>query len=666
MLPRFAFIACVCIAGAGAVNAQNAQQIIEDSAKLYAGANSYSVEMDSRIVSLTFPPTPVGQTQSYQVSYTNYNRQKFKMRKPSDYFVATQIYGESHESVSISQGITATHAPWVFIAGIAAKTAKEGVVVDGNYVTTDIPVSQINSRIQSRMLIASLSDVVLRTFHPLRGIAAHLPLGLVEPKLMETETVGTPAYRISGKTIQGYPVTVWIEVATGLVVRSVIQRPQTSSRNSSSSASVGPRTMVVERLYKNQRLNPSLALVEFILPESSVPEPRVSGPELGFSPVDDLIKKIGAGPLKAEPSMNGSSEGHASDTDPARAVVNPKSVQPVALRNGQALSYEQMSGIVLIEGDGGTATGFMTKIRDVDFVVTNLHVLGGNRKMAIKTLGGEEIPMIGVFGAAGADIAIIRIGSGKGDLKLAADVLKTSKIGDNVVVVGNRQGGGVATQTSGRILGVGPTRIEVDAHFEPGNSGSPIVNLTSGEVIGVASYSETRRVDVEEEGGSSARTDKKSDAPKTEKRWFGYRVDSVTKWEAIDLAKWNAQEARIEAFREMSEALVAVLRLEFNKARRHPRLNSLISNFEAKMRSVGGTGLVAATEVKDLFRVIRSISEDGVNDLKNGDYYDYYRTSLYWETSIPAQLDYRKDIVEVLKKYEANSSAYLSRMRGGN
>jgi hypothetical protein len=75
--------------------------------------------------------------------------------------------------------------------------------------------------------------------------------------------------------------------------------------------------------------------------------------------------------------------------------------------------------------------------------------------------------------------------------------------------------------------------------------------------------------------------------------------------------------------------------------------------------------LTAANEIKDLFRVIRSISDDGVRDLENGPYYDYYRSSLYWETSIPAQLEYRKAIIEVLKKYEANSSLFLSRMRNG-
>lgn len=350
------------------------------------------------------------------------------------------------------------------------------------------------------------------------------------------------------------------------------------------------------------------------------------------------------------------------------AVPPSAPVTPAVPETVQALSYEQMSGIVLIEGDGGTATGFMTKIRGLDFVVTNLHVLSGNKKISLKTLRGEEIPMLGIFGAAGSDIALIRITNGQGDLRLAEDVFKTSKIGDKVVVVGNRRGGGVATQLAGNIMGIGPTRVEVNANFEPGNSGSPIMNLSTGEVVGVASYSETRRIDVEESGDKAAKPNgtETEAAKKVEKRWFGYRVDSVAKWEAIDLEKLNAQSERVEKFHELSDALVAVLKMDFNEARRHPRLNASIFAFEARVRAVGGTGLAAGTEVKDFFRVIRTISEDGVNDLKNGDYYDYFRTCLYWEDNIPAQLEYRRDITDALRKYEANPTGFLSRMRARN
>jgi hypothetical protein len=54
-------------------------------------------------------------------------------------------------------------------------------------------------------------------------------------------------------------------------------------------------------------------------------------------------------------------------------------------------------------------------------------------------------------------------------------------------VYGNSLGSGVATELKGRILGVGPEKIEVDAEFVRGNSGSPILDA-QGQVIGVATY----------------------------------------------------------------------------------------------------------------------------------------------------------------------------------
>ena len=521
--------------------------------------------------------------------------------------------------------------------------AKHGSNAGAKFSVRDVPSSEAGSMING---VAIRDDAVLAYFRPPGvGGESNAAFGLLEPELIGKETRdGRAHYRIAAKSIAGNPVTIWVEVDTSLVSRIIMQQGKTRALS------------LVETLYRNQRINPQLAGEDFAVAAPSG-DAFPSAEKMGFGSVVDLVKQADVQVTdKSEPS-----EAVVAAPPPVASVERGASVKA----GEQALSYEQMSGIVLIEGDGGTASGFMTKIRGVDFVVTNLHVLGGNKKLTLKTLSGTEIPVQGIFGAAGCDVAIIRVPAGQGELKLSEDVLKTSKIGDKVVVVGNRQGGGVATQISGNIVGIGPNRLEVDANFEPGNSGSPIVNLATGEVVAVASYSETRRVSVDDAPASARGAPSRAPA-QVEKRWFGYRLDGISKWEAIDLAKWNAQEARIEAFRDMSEALVAVLRLQFSTARRHPRLNSLISNFEAKMRSVGGSGLAAATEVKDLFRVIRSISEDGVNDLKNGDYYDYYRTSLYWETSIPAQLDYRKEIVDVLKKYEANSSAYLSRMRGGN
>jgi len=644
------------------VSAQDALEIIESAAKVYGDATAYSAQVESRTITLAFSSAPTGQTPQHEVLGTQYRRLQLKIRRPNDYLLGSQTYGDG----SFGQ----THANWSYLARSEGTPPKRGVFIGGKFSIRDVAAEQFPPLVNSRLGARVAEDLVLRHFQlkASEGQPTAGTPGLIEPSVIGQETGGHPTYRIIANTSDGYPIMIWIEKNTFLIVRTIVQRPPmqrpskktlgVSAVSGATSDSGGGGVTVVETLYKNQQLSPKFTQADFVIPQPT-PLDRANAEQLGFIDVAELVKLADVGPIDA---ANPTAPGETPPAEEAPAA-DEQSKSSAATEN-QALSYEQMSGIVLIDGDGGTATGFMTKIRDVDFVVTNQHVLVGNKKLTLKTLRGEEIPIMGIFGATGCDIAIIRIAKGHGELRLATDVFQSSKIGDKVVVVGNRRGGGVATQTTGNIKGVGPSLIEVDANFQPGNSGSPIMNLRTNEVIGVATYSATRRVEVEEPSArANAGAAPKSDT--VEKRWFGYRLDSVSKWEAIDLARLNVQADRIDKFRETSEALVAVIKFDFKTARQHPRFTAILDNFETRYRAASTNSVAAAGEVKDLFRIIRTISEDGVRDLTTGDYYDYYRTCQYWENSITAQLDYRKEIVDILKKYEANSSLYVSRMRNG-
>ncbi len=676
------FFSAWCVAFIGA-QAQTAQEIVDATSKTYRELTSYQVQAVTRSARLmpmpmpTYfgpasqqPQMPSTETVRYTMSSGRYVQFSLKLRKPDDWSLAVQTHVaappvRTSSAIGTRPGPAAPITTFESMARWGNQAPEFGKQQNDRFDLKGPPAADFGIRLKSLLSSNGVNELVVAQFEPpANGFETARPFTVMNPEFTEDSVKDPSLHVIRGKTRSGGDVVVWIDKATLLVNRTLIYTRESYSGQmgpmGSPNSQAAARTMVSihEAVYRAQLANPAFQRTDFVLQT-----PSVIGPI--DTTVHEWLPQQALLALTDEKKPAGQSSGDVSLSDTSSSAPAVATVAPVVV-DAQALSHEQMSGIVLIEGDGGTGTGFMTKIRDLDFVVTNLHVLGRNKKISLKTLSGQEIPIQGIFGAAGSDIAIIRIGNGQGSLKLAEDVFKTSKIGDKVVVVGNRQGGGVATQTAGSILGVGPTRVEVNANFEPGNSGSPIVNLSTGEVVGVASYSETRRVEVDETESAEARANGKAAPAKVEKRWFGYRIDGITKWESIDLAKWNAQGARIEAFTEMSEALVAVLKLDFNAARRHPRLNSLIANFEAKLRNSGSNSVTAATAVKDLFYVIRSISEDGVRDLTNGDYYDYYRTCLYWEDSIPAQLDYRKSIVEVLKKYEANSAGYLSRMRGGN
>src|SRR5690606_24836657 len=115
------------------------------------------------------------------------------------------------------------------------------------------------------------------------------------------------------------------------------------------------RMTVVETLYKNQQAPAAFMSADFLIGNPPPPE-TLNAAKMGFIGVAALVKLADIAP-GAEPSALLAATESASTPEPA-AAPTPKEDAPDDVA-GQALSYEQMSGIVLIDGEGGTATGFM-------------------------------------------------------------------------------------------------------------------------------------------------------------------------------------------------------------------------------------------------------------------------------------------------------------------
>jgi len=617
--------------------------VLSRAATAYRAADGVVVKVYQRRLWVAVAGAPGGN--SFQ-SPVFYNVVTLRWRKPDDWYVAGWEFNRPMNPAA--QGPRSMMDGYLLTkSGGTGRLSSFGGLGGRASTSTVLADDAFYQALRTRLLVR-LGALALAPLLPAGndGSDDGSVLGLQNPRLAGEETWNRhAAYRVEGATARGWPAVVWIDKESGLVLRTIIQDNRMG----------GPRRMVNEAVYETT-VGARFASSDFaglppdrgLLAESM----RLTDAQMGFGDAGTLAQEM---------------SGAGGGTKPAAPAVSAPAAAPApAVAEAQALAPGEMEGIVLIDGDEGTATGFMTRIRGVDFVVTNQHVLGQNKKITLKDLHGNVVPVQGIFGAVGSDIALLRIAKGGGSLKVAGDVLKSVKIGDKVVVVGNRLGGGVATQTSGQVLGVGPTRIEVNANFEPGNSGSPIFDLATHEVVGVATYAETRRITVEEGSSASRYGGQLSSEPaKVEKRWFGYRLDGITKWEAINLDKWHAQSERIGKFRDLSEALASVVRLDFRSAASNERLAPYIGDFEAHVAQMQRDPVGIARAVKDLMRTMRSIAEVGINDLSSDDYYDYYRTCLYWEDSIPRQVEYRKAIVEVLKKYEANSNAYVSRLRNG-
>ncbi len=151
-----------------------------------------------------------------------------------------------------------------------------------------------------------------------------------------------------------------------------------------------------------------------------------------------------------------------------------------------ALAPNVQKSMVIIETARGRGSGFILNMQGRKYLVTNDHVLRGGLPFRATLIDGTRLVTARVEVENTRDL--VRLPLLKSD-RLAALRLASRDplIGEPVGVFGNSDGASVVTGIPGRILGIGPAAIEVDARFVQGNSGSPIV-LADGSVVGVATF----------------------------------------------------------------------------------------------------------------------------------------------------------------------------------
>ena len=218
-----------------------------------------------------------------------------------------------------------------------------------------------------------------------------------------------------------------------------------------------------------------------------------------------------------------------------------------------ALTEDQAAAVVLIKGDNAEGTGFLVKTPDGPVVMTNLHVISNNPNLQITTNTGVPITILSYKGATDRDMAKISIKDGNFKyLTLATDVSGTVQTGDDVITPGNSEGGDVMLNTKGKVLGLGPDRVEIDNPIYHGNSGGPIIHVKSGQVIGIVT--EAMKVDTTDELDKASFANRNS-AISRSMRYFGLRLDTVPGWEPYDWRNFQNETAFLDQFDKRSRCL---------------------------------------------------------------------------------------------------------------
>jgi len=194
----------------------------------------------------------------------------------------------------------------------------------------------------------------------------------------------------------------------------------------------------------------------------------------------------------------------------------------------------EMNALVILESMESSGSGFLVEQDGKTYVFTNLHVLMGG-KPSMKLLDGRSLKPGKLSMARDRDLARIEV-EGR-NLKTIPIRTDLPTVSDPVQVLGNSDGAGVATVLRGKVLGVGPELVEIDAPFVQGNSGSPILD-GKGRLLGVATFA---TLNAEPENWL------KSDTRFGGIRRFGYRVNGVD-WQEIS---WQGLGKRVRMLEDL-------------------------------------------------------------------------------------------------------------------
>jgi hypothetical protein len=141
-----------------------------------------------------------------------------------------------------------------------------------------------------------------------------------------------------------------------------------------------------------------------------------------------------------------------------------------------------IDAVVIITTTSSTGTGFFAYDAGKTYLYTNQHVISDIHKVKATDYRGKPVKLGSLEISNSKDIARFKISK-----RPAFLITDSAESNEEVTVLGNSKGAGVITSGKGKIKGIGPSEIEVDSDFVPGNSGGPVID-SENNVIGIATY----------------------------------------------------------------------------------------------------------------------------------------------------------------------------------
>lgn len=168
--------------------------------------------------------------------------------------------------------------------------------------------------------------------------------------------------------------------------------------------------------------------------------------------------------------------------------------------DGEGLSLKEIISavgekVVMIEtADGSLGSGFL--YNDRGDILTNAHVVAGYKDVTITMSDSDQMPGTVIGIGEETDVAVVRVPDLEGVEPLELKLNAEAEVGDEVLALGSPLGL-QNTVTTGIVSGVDRTfdiapyyyegLYQISAPIAPGNSGGPLVDSRTGQVLGINS-----------------------------------------------------------------------------------------------------------------------------------------------------------------------------------
>jgi|GEM_PF-1031348 len=394
-----------------------------------------------------------------------------------------------------------------------------------------------------------------------------------------------------------------------------------ASREVSDTQAAAELRAIAQSLGSAEKKAGSLAALGQNLP-SGPSSNRSSNPH-GSIRVGPINSPSTAGNPPSAPYSPSNSPGSRGGNQPLPTMDSPEISQ---------LIHQHQAALLMVEGSKTVGSGFLGVVEGKVCALTNTHVLAGNPTFRLTTLANRVITPSSCALAVGRDVACFEIAPSESGFEIMDQFDQQVRIGDVVAVPGNSEGARVVKVDIGRVVGIGPDRIEIDAPFVPGSSGSPIVHLASGKVIGIATYLTERARNNRDAHGETYEA--QSAQAQTIIRRFGYRVDLISQWEPVNWQRFAAQASQVEKIELVSDDFAALLREANSKSGFNalsystPELRRPVEQFVSTMSSSRGRSMSLTdrkTEARRFIGTLRAAARSDIQRFDSRSAYDYFR-----------------------------------------